>query len=632
MATSVTSRGSSRRRRWLARSAATAFVAALLPVGAGRDVASAAPVDTSPVYSNLTGTVTVEVDDSITRDGYTRRFQQRATFTVDLVEMADLGGAPYWEQFGATAVQDYTFHEMLWTPPPDGKVVCELTDRAAGSAWYPDAVLLLHVDGEYYGSLDVAELGVFDPWAHYEPDSAGGADCDFYVYDLQHTGVLDGQETCRGTQPSTHGVDNIGVYTETETTVTFHLDCTEVTDNPASGLHDVVHIVADLHGTKRNGRLQPLSPARVMDTRPGGWTVDGLYAGIGPRTAGSVTELQIAGRAGVPVDASAVVLNVAVTEPDADGYLTLYPCGSLRPLAASINYAAGQTISNAVTARLGTGGATCIYAYSSTHVVVDVTASYPADAGFAALVPARVLETRPGERTADGALEGIGLRPAGSVTEVPVAGRAGVPVNATAVVLNVAVTEPQAGGFLTIYPCGWTRPLAASLNYAPGETISNAVTAKVGDRGAICIYTLAAAHIVVDVTGAHPGGVGFVALSPARLLDTRPGEATVDGVSQGVGFRAAGATTEVVVSGRGNVPLTATTAVLNVAVSVPRSDGYLTIYPCGEQRPTAASINFVAGQTISNAVTAKIGAGGKVCVYTYAPTHIVIDVTAAHAT
>lgn len=631
MATSAASRACTPRWRCLSLGAAAGLVAALLPLGAGRDVASAAPVDTSPVYSNLTGTVTVEVDDTIVRDYYTRRFQQRATFTVDLVEMADLGGAPYWEQSGATAIQDYTFHEMLWVPPPDGKVVCELTDRAAGSAWYPDAGLLLHVDGEYYGSLDVAGLGVFDPWAHYEPDSVAGADCDFYVYDLQHTGLLDGQETCRGTQPSAHGVDNIGVYIETETTVTFHLDCTEVTDYPPSGLHNVVHIVADLHGTKRSGRLQPLSPTRVMDTRPGGWTVDGLYAGIGQRTAGSVTELRIAGRAGVPLDASAVVLNVAVTETAADGFLTLYPCGDARPLAASINYAAGQTISNAVTARLGAGGATCIYAYSPTHVVVDVTAAYPADAGFVSLVPARVLETRPGERTVDGVLEGIGLRPAGSVTEVVVAGRAGVPVNASAVVLNVAVTDPQAGGYLTIYPCGWTRPLAASLNYAAAETISNAVTAKVGDRGSICVYTLSPAHVVIDVTGAHPGGVGFVALSPARLLETRAGEKTVDGVSQGIGLRAAGSITEVVIAGRGNVPVSATTAVLNVAVTGPTGPGYLTVYPCGELLPLAASINFTAGQTISNAVTAKLGTGGKVCVFTYAPTHVVIDVTAAHA-
>ena len=74
--------------------------------------------------------------------------------------------------------------------------------------------------------------------------------------------------------------------------------------------------------------------------------------------------------------------------------------------------------------------------------------------------PARVLDTRPGELTADGQAQGVGLRPAGSTFELPIGGRVAVPTDAAAVVLNVTVTAPQAAGYATVFPCGATVPTA----------------------------------------------------------------------------------------------------------------------------------------------------------------------------
>ena len=77
-------------------------------------------------------------------------------------------------------------------------------------------------------------------------------------------------------------------------------------------------------------------------------------------------------------------------------------------------------------------------------------------------------------------------------------GRGGVPALAAAVVLNIAVTESLAAGFITAYPCGSPRPNAASVNHVAGETIPNAVTVKVGVGGRVCFYSLATTHLVVD--------------------------------------------------------------------------------------------------------------------------------------
>ena len=126
-------------------------------------------------------------------------------------------------------------------------------------------------------------------------------------------------------------------------------------------------------------------------------------------------------------------------------------------------------------------GVTAIVSSLTAVMVVSVgggsTPVSAAGAGFVSLTPGRVLETRPGETTVDGQFQGIGLRSAGEITELPVAGRAGVAGDATAVVLNLAVTGSTGGGYVTVFPCGTPRPLASSLNFDTGQTISNAVTA-----------------------------------------------------------------------------------------------------------------------------------------------------------
>jgi hypothetical protein len=324
------------------------------------------------------------------------------------------------------------------------------------------------------------------------------------------------------------------------------------------------------------------------------------------------------------------VLNLAVTGSTQPGFVTVFPCGSPRPNASSINYAAGQTISNAVTAKIGDGGKICIFTYSDTHVIIDVAGAYPAETEFVSLVPSRVLETRSGFSTVDDQFNAIGLRATGSVTELPVAGRAGVPAGADAVVLNLAVTGSTQPGFVTVFPCGSPRPNASSINYAAGQTISNAVTAKIGGGGTICIFTYSDTHVIIDVTGAHPPDSGFVSLVPGRVLETRDGFSTVDDQFNAVGVRGAGAVTELLVAGRAGVPTGADAVVLNLAVTGSTQPGFVTIFPCGTPRPNASSINYVRGQTISNAVTAKIGDGGKICIFTYSDTHVIIDVTGSY--
>ncbi len=115
-----------------------------------------------------------------------------------------------------------------------------------------------------------------------------------------------------------------------------------------------------------------LVPGRLVDTRAGAATVDGLLAGGGSRAAGSVLEVQVGGRSGVAPGAEAVALNVTVADPVGAGFVTVFPCGSARPLASNLNYLSGVVVPNMVISKVGVGGKVCMFVSASTHLIVDV--------------------------------------------------------------------------------------------------------------------------------------------------------------------------------------------------------------------------------------------------------------------
>ena len=125
-------------------------------------------------------------------------------------------------------------------------------------------------------------------------------------------------------------------------------------------------------------KFVPLSPARLLETRPGNVTFDGQQQGEGPRAAGSITEVQITGRSIVPDGATAVVLNVTATGTKAPGFLTVFPCGQTTPTASNLNYGNNTTIANAVTTKLGTSGKICIYTSAETNLITDINGYHPA--------------------------------------------------------------------------------------------------------------------------------------------------------------------------------------------------------------------------------------------------------------
>jgi hypothetical protein len=356
--------------------------------------------------------------------------------------------------------------------------------------------------------------------------------------------------------------------------------------------------------------------ARLLDTRPGTATVDGKEVGAGRVAAGTTLVLPIAGRGGVPFSAAAVVLNITATDSTGSGYLTAYPCDAARPNTSSVNFAAGTATAKAVITKLAAAGTVCLFvAQADVQLVADVTSSFPGGSDYEAINPARLLDTRAGTATVDGEEVGAGLVAAGTTVVLPVAGRGGVPLDAAAAVLDVIVTDSTGAGYLTAYPCDTTRPNTSNVNFAVGVTTANAVITKLAAAGTTCLFVAGAdVQLVADVTGSFPAGSDYEAVDPARLLDTRPGTATVDGQHAGAGLVPAGTTLVLPVAGRGGVPGDARAVVLNIAAADSSGSGYVTVYPCDATRPNTSSVNFAAGTT-ANAVITKVAAAGTVCLF-----------------
>jgi hypothetical protein len=243
----------------------------------------------------------------------------------------------------------------------------------------------------------------------------------------------------------------------------------------------------------------------LLDTRigPEFTTIDGLLAGQGRVVGGAVTVVRVTARGGVPIDATSVAVNVTAINPLLAGFLTVFPCGEEIPVASTLNFTPGSIVPNSAVVKVGANGAICIYSNTETDIVVDVNGYDAAQAVVRLFEPARVLETRPGFLTADGLALLNGPRPSDSVLELQIGGRLGVPTTIRAAVLNITVTQATGPGFVTVFPCGGTRPIASTLNYGQGSTVANLAVATTSKDGKVCIYTQTATHLIVDLSGYH---------------------------------------------------------------------------------------------------------------------------------
>lgn len=118
---------------------------------------------------------------------------------------------------------------------------------------------------------------------------------------------------------------------------------------------------------------------------------------------------------------------------------------------------------------------------------------------FAPISPTRVFNTRDQPRPAGG-------------TQMTV--QTGV-TGATAVAVNVTVTDVEDWGFLTAWPSG-SRPDTSVINAdGPGRTIANGLIIPVTPQGTFEIWTSTGMHVLVDLMGSFRPASGGGSTPPS---------------------------------------------------------------------------------------------------------------------
>ncbi len=212
------------------------------------------------------------------------------------------------------------------------------------------------------------------------------------------------------------------------------------------------------------------------------------------------------------------------------------------------------------------------------------------------LSPARLLDTRSGTGTKAGPVG------AGGTVHLSVSGHGGVPASGVmSVVLNVTETGATGNSFLTVYPTGTTRPTASNLNFAPGTTEANSVTAPLSSSGQVDIYnSTGTVQLIADVTGYFVGSDALAAggqyhplEQPFRLEDSRDpdiGSLNYEDIAT-PGFT----------YGDPTVDSHITALAVNITAVNPTAAGWFTAYNgVAANAPNASTLNFPKGKNVAN--------------------------------
>ena len=295
------------------------------------------------------------------------------------------------------------------------------------------------------------------------------------------------------------------------------------------------HVIIDVSGwistssytEARGARLNPVGPARLLDTRRTG----------GPLRAQQTRSLQVGGATSfdptinnvVPVGASAVMVNIVAINWQAGSrstYVTAtpekIPAGTL-PTVSNVNLPAGIVKTNMAIVPIGPDGRIHFFNFAGElHLAIDVLGYFgsdPTESTTGRIIPLdapfRALDTR--ERSfgsvplGNGSAEDWSFQAFASSVQVttgggPVSlgGQSALIGNLTATDLRRTYPTLPVSTYLTAYPAGRSRPLVSNVNLAEGEAVPNMSLVKYGqlddDANSVKVYNHAGSvHYILDV-------------------------------------------------------------------------------------------------------------------------------------
>lgn len=545
------------------------------------------------------------------------------------------------------------------------------------------------------GALDLTNSFTVSAWV--KPATGAGvvlsqdgtADSGFVLYPTS-TGWTFGLNTGAGTAWNFDGISGgtvqygswthlTATYDKTTTVMGLYVDDVFVaTGNhtaPATGATGPFQIGDDLNASTRgayfNGQVagaqtwnqalpptpapgtasyhQAITPTHILDTRntTGDTLTDGTTTASTPVAANSTTTLRISGDTiaptatgaptTIPTTVTAVSLDLTVTSPTANGFITTYADSTQRPTTSSTNYANGYTTTDYQIVPVGLDGKIALYNGSTgtTNLLVDITGYFTSDptlTGDQTYTPLttayRALDTATSTNNTN--LTTTGTVAAGKTFTLNITGVDNIPTTATAVALNLTTFNETCGGLLIAYPTGTPQPSTTTLTYANAQQMASmSADIPLGTGGTITIANLSSCSGATDIIGDISGyyttnttGQKYHAVNPTRLVDTNTGIGGTTGPIPAQGTYTLTQTTTQHITTATTPTLVTMLTVVNTAAA-----GDLIAYPGGATPPTTSNINWYAGQITANLALTPTSTTGTISILNQSTgtTNLIID-------
>ncbi|MGH9135128.1 MAG: M15 family metallopeptidase, partial [Ilumatobacteraceae bacterium] len=275
-------------------------------------------------------------------------------------------------------------------------------------------------------------------------------------------------------------------------------------------VHSIVDVVGYLTEEVVNEPAMwftPSPPTRLDDTRNSGACSPTGECVTGRLPADGLLAVDLG-------DVPQAVANLTVVDATSPGYVAAGQCATLAAGAefSNVNYQASVAAANLSVVSGDTSGEMCVYSHSDAHVIVDRVGTLDRHTGFGweLTPPRRVIDTRSADRV-----------PAMGVVHIPLG------VAGAGAVVNVTITGSHGPGYATIGSCSnlapGREPTTSTVNYGRDVTVANMAFVEADGSGEACIFTYAAADVIVDVQTelVSDHELGLVTVAPSREHDSR---------------------------------------------------------------------------------------------------------------
>ena len=254
-----------------------------------------------------------------------------------------------------------------------------------------------------------------------------------------------------------------------------------------------VHVIVDVIGwvdssqpSQGGSRLVAVSPSRIFDTR------NGLNTTQSPMAHGETRTMRVADGTIIPSGATSVLGVMSAINATAVGFDVVWPAGTTRPSASSINTVISAPRSNLASSPTDANGDWSVYhAGGSGNVFFDV-AGYSTTAAGVGGVTTPMVATRV-------------LNPtniiANTTRVVKVTGVGSVPasgVKGVFILLNSNSTTSN--GHITAYS-GAVRPNSSNINWTINAPVASLAFVPVAADGTVSLYAAAGTTLTVDLMG-----------------------------------------------------------------------------------------------------------------------------------